>query len=240
MLYSIKKNNIDNVTALTEPVFYFGLKKNNKIPESLLMNRGLNYFEYSLKQNPKDLSAHLQRIQFVFAEPGFSESGNEDLFAALCDLFIILGSQGLPLRQRLFAYSKSKLDKNQIDLLTHHLTDNYLTSDISYLSNKCFFKKNPLELINLRNKSKPKQQEFEDILHTSDSYIENSQFDIALEYMIKHLEQNPDNKPLTIKLISLYKALGNANDFQNTYNRFANNSITSRYWDDAKQYFLKQ
>lgn len=235
MHHSIEKNTIDNFMALSEPAFYYGLKNSSKVPDSLLPNRVLNYFEYSLKQNPEDLSLHLQRIQFVL-----TVQDKEELYAALCDLFIILGSQGLLLRQRLFAYSKRKLDQKQIDVLTNHLTEDYLTSDMQYLPSRCFFKTPPIELIKLFDQLESDVQEIEDVLHTADSYIENSQFDTAKEYITEHLERDLDNEALTIKLISLYVAIGDENDFQNAFNKFANNLMTSRHWDDAQQYFLKQ
>ncbi len=47
------------------------------------------FFEYRLKQQPDNLSCHLQRIEFFLYRKHSSR-----LFAALCDLFIILGDSG--------------------------------------------------------------------------------------------------------------------------------------------------
>lgn len=234
MNHSIDKININDISTLIEPVFYYGLNKSTRVPECLDPKHAYNSFEYMLKQNPKDLSCHLQRIHF-----SLSLKSNDKVFAAISDLFIILGEQGLPLRQRLFNSCKKLLDKKQIEILGNYLTANVLTRELVFLPDNCFFKKRPLELIQLRDRSMPDAQEHEDVLLTADSYIENSQFEIALEYMISHLEQDPENEDLTIKLIKLYKALGYIDEFQNAYYKFADNLITSRFWDDAKQYFLK-
>lgn len=56
------------------------------------------------------------------------------------------------------------------------------------------------------------------------SYIENSQFDTALDYMFTQLGQDPENEKLTEKLLSTYKALDYTNEFQSAYNKFSNNS----------------
>lgn len=227
--------NIGDFSALIEPVFYYGLKKSSRVPDCLMPNRAFNCFEYMLKQNPKDLSCHLQRIQF-----SLSAKNKDEVFAAISDLFIILGEKGLPLRQRLFAGCKKILDKKQIEILGNYLTDNVLSSELDFLPDNCFFRKRPIELMRLHNKAMPYIQGDEDVLFTADSYIENSQFKIALEYMVSHLEQDPENEELTMKLIKLYKTLGYTNDFLNAYYKFADNLTTSRFWDEAKQYFVMQ
>ena len=237
MNHSVDNNNndINKFSDLVEPIFYFGLKKSRKIPGYIKPERAFNCFEYSLKLNPNNLSCHLQRIQF-----SMSEKNRDELFAAICDLFIILGPLGLPLRQRLFAYCKNRLDQNQTEILSSFLVEKHLTSNTASLPDNCFFKKRPVELTALSDCSGPDSQEPEDVLHVAESYIENSQFDTALEYMLTHLEQNPENEELTVKLLGLYKALGYRDEFQRAYNKFSNHSATSQYWDDMKQYFLNQ
>ena len=103
-----------------------------------------------------------------------------------------------------------------------------------------FFKQQSRHLIKNgeRSKTRTDTKQAEDILHTADSYIETSQFDTALNYMRKKLQQNQDNEEFTIKLISLYKALSYTREFDDAYEQFADNLLTSRYWDDARQYFL--
>jgi hypothetical protein len=173
-----------------------------------------------------------------------SEKNRDKLFAAICDLFIILGPLGLPLRQRLFIYCKKALNQKQTEILNSHLGETYLTSGFVSLPDNCFFKKTPVELIELCDYSSAdiqyQSQDNEDVLHVAESYIENSQFETALNYMLTQLEQDPENKELTKKLLSIYKALDYANEFQGAYNKLSNYSATSEYWNDMKQYFLNQ
>jgi len=237
MNHSEYREDVDKLSAHIEPAFYFGLGKDRKLPEHTNHSHTSNSFEYRLKNSPSDLSCHLQRIQF-FA----SEKNNAGLFASICDLFIILGPQGLPLRQRLFTSCKRALDQEQAEYLESHLTEKTLTADTSTLPDGCFFKEQVFELIEPETETQAATETKapEDILHIAESYIENSQFDTALEYMQEHLTQNPKNKALTLKLISLYKALNCAEKFQNAYTTFSNNVTTSLYWNDAKQHFSSQ
>lgn len=227
------KSDIDNLNDYIEPGFYLGLNKDRKLPAGINPAHVLNSFEYRLKNNPKDLSSHLQRIQF-----SASDKNRSELFAAICDLFIVLGKQGLPLRQRLFDTCSKALDQKQIALLKAHLTEKRLSADNEALPDNCHFKKTSLKVVEQTECANPETEGSEDILLIAESYIENSQFDTALEYMHEHLEQGSKNKALTLKLISLYKALNCADKFHSAYEKFSNNVATSLYWNDAKQHFL--
>ena len=227
-----------NDASFIEPMFYFGLQKKNQIPEQLTTEQIHNYFEYSLKANPNDLSRHLQRIQFAI-----NNTCETDLFAALCDLFITLGTLGEPLRLRLLRLSKKKLKPEHLQLLLQHMKDDRLKNEQKLLPQTCLFQNKAIDLIKIcirdnSTEGSKQSQSIDEIIHTADSYIENSQFETALDYMLRQLEQDPENEDLTIKLISLYKALNYFMQFKDGYEKFANNLLTSRYWDDAKQYFL--
>ena len=229
------KLNTDHFISVTEPLFYFGLDKSTPVANSLNPTHIKNFFEYSLKQNPNNLSCHLQRVKFAL-----HKKNHNDFFAALCDLFIILGQQGLSLRQRLFSYAQQKLPQEQVDFLASHLTDNNMSNDLDFLPEHCFFKNETIELLTITSQADEKKQTTEDTLHTIESYIENSQFDAAEDYLLKHLKNEPENEPLTIKLINLYKALNYTDEFNKAYEQFANCLLTSRYWDEANQYFLEK
>ncbi len=235
MIHSEYKEDVDKLNDYIEPVFYFGLNKDRKLPAHISPSHAANNFEYHLKKKPNDLSCHLQRIQFCI-----SCKNRTELFTALCDLFIILGTQGLALRQRLFASCKPALNHEQIEFLQSSLTEKKLTAETEALPDNCFFKKQPFELLELKTHSTRETKTPEDVLHIAESYIENSQFDTALEYMQTHLEQNPKNKALTLKLISLFKALGCADKFHKAYEKFSKNVTTSLYWNDARQKFSNQ
>ncbi len=227
------KSNAENLNDCIEPVFYLGLNKARKLPADINTVHTFNSFEYRLKRNPKDLSCHLQRIQF-----SISNKNRAELFASICDLFIILGEQGLALRQRLFDTYRKTLNQQQLTLIEPHLTEKCLSAYSKPLPDKCYFKKEALELVGKTAYSNTGTKAGEDVLRVAESYIENSQFDTALEYIQKQLVQDPKNKALTLKLISLYKAMNCTDKFHSAYEIFSNNVSTSLYWNNAKQHFL--
>lgn len=235
MNHSECKSGFENLSHFIEPVFYLGVKKTRKLPPGIDPAHAFNSFEYRLKQNPKDLSCHLQRIQF-----SITDKNRAELFASICDLFVILGKQGQPLRQHLFNACGKALHPQQAALIKAHLTEKQLSETPESLPDNCYFKKEVVKLAQQTEQSINKERPGEDILHIAESYIENSQFDTALEYMQKHLEQDQKNKVLTLKLINLYKALDCADKFHSAYNKFSKNVATSLYWNDAKQYFSNQ
>ena len=229
------KSDFENLSDFIEPGFYLGLNKDRKLPAGIDPVHAFNSFEYRLKQNPKDLSCHLQRIQF-----SITDKNRDELFASICDLFIILGEQGQPLRQRLFSSCGKALNQQQATLIKAHLAEKQLSENAASLPDNCYFKKEVVKLAEQSEQSINEEKTGEDVLHIAESYIENSQFDTALEYMQEHLEQGPKNKALTLKLISLYKALNCADKFHSAYEKFSKNVATSLYWNDAKQHFLNQ
>lgn len=229
------KFNTDQLISVADPFFYFGLEKNTPISHSLNAAHIKHFFEYSLKQNPNNLSCHMQRIKFAL-----HKKNHHEFFAALCDLFIILDQQGLSLRQRLFTYAQKKLPQEQVEILSAYLTDKKITDDAEFLPELCFFKKEIIELLTIASHADDKKQTIEDTLHTIESYIKHSQFDAAEDCILSLLKNDPENELLTIKLIDLYKALNYTDKFNQAYEEFADCLLTSSYWDEANQYFLKK
>jgi tetratricopeptide (TPR) repeat protein len=232
---SESNRNIENLNDFIEPSFYLGMNRDCKLPDDTDPSHAFNSFEYYLKQTPNDLSCHLQRLQFCI-----SNKNRDALFASICDLFIVLGGQGLALRQRLFNTYSKVFTREQLALLSAHLAEDGLSENNESLPDGCFFKKEAVALLEQTKPSFSETKNGENILYIAESYIENSQFDTALEYMHEHLAQSPKNKALTLRLISLYKALNCADKFHSAYEKFSDNVATSLYWNDAKQHFLNQ
>ncbi len=231
---------IEPFAAVTEPVFYFGLEKGRSIPPSMEPTRLKNYFEYALKQKPENLACHIQRIKF-----SLQQKNQQELFAALCDLFIILGQQGQDLRQRLYDYLQHQLSQEQQAILASHLNADGLNNNSPALPEPCLFKHTDTQLFELEAATESRTETMaagttEDSLLTIESYIENSQFDMAEELLIKQLNNEPENEVLTTKLISLYKALDDIELFNKTYSQFSNCLLTSHHWEAAARYFLEK
>ncbi len=232
---SERKSDIENLSDFVEPCFYLGLNKNRKLPTGIDTAHTFNSFEYRLKQDPNDLSCHLQRMQF-----SITVKNRTELFAAICDLFIVLGERGLALRKRLLDTCSKVLNQEQLTLIDAHLNEKPLSTHSESLPDRCLFKKEVLEYVEIEEHSDAATKTSEDVLRIAESYIANSQFDTALEYMQTRLEHDQKNKALTLKLISLYRALNRADKFHSAFEKFSNNVATSLYWTDAKKHFSDQ
>jgi len=226
----------DNNIAL-DPTFYFGSSNNlNKVSNKqvslkadFLPDSMASFFEYQLWEKPDNLSCHLQRIQFFLYRKHFNQA-----FSALCDLFIILGHSGQALRQRLWHSAQSTLNKQQNSFLELALNNKIDDAD-PFLPEDCLFKNNAMNL--LSNFVSTDNDNQNDILLITDSYIENSQFTEAQEYLNQQLQQDPDNEALTVRLIHLYQVLNLPDEFNQAYQSFADNLLTAQLWNEAKQFF---
>jgi len=229
-------NNIDieDFEASIEPVFYCGTKKSICVPDYWQSNRVFDFFEYRLKKNPRDLSCHLQRIQITLLK-----KNNDTVFAAICDLFITLGCQGIALRKRVLTGCKRVLNQEQIKILSQNIINNSITATQAFLPDNCLFKEAPFKLVQLHILTSNHAQTYEDVLLTADSYIENSQFDTAIEYISHHLDSDSNDKELTVRLIELYIKLGYADKFQKAFDKFCSRSMQSQHWHDAKKIIMQ-
>jgi len=222
--------------AISDPHFYFGVNKKKPIVLGLSQTHINNYFEFSLKQKPLDFTCHIQRIKYAL-----HVKSQDEFFAALCDLFIVLGKQGLSLRNRLLVSAGPKLSTSQAETLADYLTEKTMSPDLEFLPEQCFFKKEGINYIEVtESETADRVEQIEDIIKTAESYIENSQFETAEDYMVKHLILDPEDEPLTLKLIGLYKAMNHYDNFIESYQKFSNCLLTSRYWDEANSYFFEK
>ncbi len=140
------------------------------------------------------------------------------------------------LRRRLCESTKNILDADQNSLLEQAL-NNKLENTDAFLPQDCLFKNTHGDLLTDFVTNMDSHIDSEDILATADSYIENSQFDAALEYMTEHLKQQPDNKALTRKLIELYQVLNIEHELNQACQQFADQASTAELWSKAKQAF---
>ena len=225
-----------NTPPYFEPAFYFahvnrGLKHRITMKADFLPDSMATFFEYRLKQQRGDLNCHLQRIKFFLYRKHMPQ-----LFTALCDLFIVLGNSGHALRQRLCKSTKNILNSNQSTFLEQALSKQLDNTDV-FLPQDCLFKKTHDNLLTDIVTDMDSHNVSEDILATADSYIENSQFDAALEYMTEHLKQQSENKALTRKLIELYQVLNMEQKFNQACQQFADQASTAQLWHEARQTF---
>jgi len=223
-----------------EPIFYFvnkigmnKLAKNQLSPKADFLPESLgHFFEYQLRLKPDNLSCHLQRIEFFLYRRKIQQA-----YTALCDLFIILGSSGEALRQRLWQSTRKLFNNRQVEMLEQALKNHQLTDNHPLLPAECLFRDRQKYLLTDIITIPDDATNNEDILLTADSYIENSQFEAAMDYISRHLQQDSGNKELTSRLLYLYKALNLNDEFQLAYQQYAQQTNTAQLWNEAKTFF---
>jgi hypothetical protein len=76
------------------------------------------YLDQAVTANPQDLKAHLQRIHFHW-----QKRKRDAVFTALVDLFLILGTAGTAIRNRLVRNCEALLTSEQRVFLLEHLNN---------------------------------------------------------------------------------------------------------------------
>ncbi len=106
-----------------EPAFDSG-EQWLKPPPVETMDRVADHLAHKISRNPADLTSHLQRIALCH-EVG----DNALIYAAILDLFIALGNDGVSLRTRLLKKVMDLLEDDQRDALSKGLTQGIKAQD---------------------------------------------------------------------------------------------------------------
>lgn len=93
----------ESLQASVEPAFVARETFDFRLPSVCRDSLG-EYFCHCIARNPRDLLSHVRRI--VLAH---DQGASDELFPALLDLFIALGSKGLDLRKRMLGFARSEL-----------------------------------------------------------------------------------------------------------------------------------
>jgi len=94
-----------------------GLKQLRLVPPAGTENTGA-FLAHQVARSPQDLRAHVQRILLHVRQRNPDET-----FGALIDLFVVLGAQGQPLRQRMLASAAPILHEDHARILRRTLAD---------------------------------------------------------------------------------------------------------------------
>lgn len=93
----------ESLQGSREPVFTVRESRDLRFPPDCRDSLG-EYFCHCITRNPRDLLSHVRRI--VLAH---DQGGDDELFPALFDLFIVLGNKGVELRKRMLGFARSEL-----------------------------------------------------------------------------------------------------------------------------------
>lgn len=212
-----------NMITIKEPHPVF----KNKQPSLLLAAENsvqLEQFQrYTISRDPNNLRNHVQLILGLVQR---SPCQREPLFAALADLFIVLGSKGFALRQRMLNTAKPYLEKEDVLFFQKHLKSD-LTARIplpiginSILTEAYIGKDNhirKLEHISQQHKLSEYEQALE--------LIDAGELNAAITLLQNALYQEPNNEQIAEDLLNVARHAGQEHILSEMQSWFIENNL---------------
>ena len=110
-----------------DPAFLSRQQWNNGFPLPLVTN----YLSHQISQNNDDLYSHVHKVYLCI-----KHQQSRNLYSALFDLFLVLGTKGRAFRKTLLSYSQSFLSATEYMLLEQSLPSGSLTEIALELADK--------------------------------------------------------------------------------------------------------
>ena len=188
-------------------------------------------FQVSMK--PHSLIAHVERVYFCFLN-----YLNEQLFAALIDLQIILQKRGLALSKRMIHGSKSRLTESQFQTLNLHLSSDHASVATLPCSRYSLFTKGLHSVAELVQVTEERNKSDLDPLRIARDFVEFSQLKDAISVLEQALLVQPERVELHHELLSLYRSTREQTCFSRTYRHLSQkNVILPKEWMELQEFF---
>ncbi len=209
----VKKNDRLVSTVLTkdevmEPAFFMtddiSLHPKKSCPIAVISQ----YLTYQIIKFPNDFRSHTQRIYLLIQQQNTSA-----LYGALFDLFLVLGSNGLALRQRMLFNAQSLLAELDFNALQQTL-ESGLTTDIAMqkpiqavLSKGLSPDQHFIEKIDQQN------QTSSNAVEEASNYLEYGQFDQARIVLEEAIISTPRQLELHHDLLEIFQTTRDSEQF---------------------------
>ncbi|WP_340124360.1 hypothetical protein [Methylobacter svalbardensis] len=179
----------------------------NKLPDNFLEN-----LVFLVTRKPKRLIAHIQRIYHCY-----QINSQEQLFAALIDLLVVLNRRGLAISRRMIIGTKSKLSGEQYKILHDFMAEDF---DVALLAGNQYsvFTKGLIGTGNLVQQLETSNKQTYDPLVLAHDYIEYSQLDEAKDILERAIINQPQRLELHQCLLELYKSTRDTSGFITMFN----------------------
>ncbi|MDO9422935.1 MAG: hypothetical protein Q7T40_01920 [Methylobacter sp.] len=179
----------------------------NKLPDNFLKN-----LVFLVAGKPKRLITHIQRIYHCY-----QTNSQEQLFAALVDLLIVLNRRGKTISRRMIVGSKSKLSGEQYKILQEFMAEDF---DVTLLTGNQYsvFTKGLIGSGNLVQQIETSDKQTYDPLVLAHDYIEYSQLAEAKDILERALINQPQRLELHHCLLELYKSTRDTSGFITMFN----------------------
>jgi hypothetical protein len=229
-------NNLDQDFPPVEPEACFQVPESGELELDLphVGSSISDYLTFCIIRNPADLISHMRRI-ILLGKIGDSE----ELYAALIDLFITLGSKGKALRSRLLQQYRSRLTPAQHTTLSQSSKQG-ITVVQSPLSSASVLAKGITGTCSLIRPitDTRREEKSSDPLQEARKYIEYSQIDAAREVLERAVLENPERIELQKELLELYRAGRDVENFQKIFRELHSSGIPiSDDWSAASEFF---
>lgn len=182
----------------------------NKLPDNFLKN-----LVFLIARKPKRLITHIQRIHHCY-----QTNLQEQLFAALVDLLVVLNRRGKAISRRMIIGTQSKLSRKQYKMLQEFMTGDF---DVALLTGNQYsvFTKGLVGTKNLLQQIETSDKQEHDPLELAHDYIEYSQLDEAKDVLEKAILNQPQRLELHQCLLELYKSTRDTSGFVTMLNILA-------------------
>lgn len=187
---------------------------------------------YKVLRRPLNLTGHVERIFYCYRQ-----SLQEQLYAAIIDLLIVLDGKGIALSKRMIFCSKLLLDAHHYQALSSYLK-NIATAILP--SNKFCVLHNGIigsSLLVIESADQGVEPEY-DALFIARDFIEFSQLNEAKATLETAVLAEPDRQDIQVELLELYKVTRDQSAFVSMYRQLKDHaSAISGKWDDLSKFF---
>lgn len=177
----------------------------------LSADKRLERLAFRVSRAPKSLRAHVERIHYCF-----NHYMNEQLYAALIDLLIVLNNAGRELSKRMIFGSRSRLTESQFQTLRYFLKSDDAAIETLPRNRFSLFTKGLQSSLPLVQVVEEAGETELDPLQLARDYIEFSQLDEAARVLEQAILMRPEHAELHDELLSLYRSTRDRTGFKRT------------------------
>ncbi len=192
----------------------------------------LRHLEQRIVRNPRDLLSHVRRIYLASAL-----ADDITIAGALTDLFLILGREGRPLRERLLQLVSHQLDAETRRFFEAQLDGGLDENEATFDMPESRLSKRLLGTTSIVSRASDAKG-FDDPVRLALESISRGHDDLAQAVLEGALETDPGNTQVSEALLALYDGRDMRDDFRKTYTVLLGRQLACRdRWDELAQRF---
>ncbi len=222
----------DAAFGFREWVFWLDKFFQLKLPATIEAKAAYAFLSYQVRRYPKRLELHLCRI---LAAALIEE---EALYAALLDLFWVLGNKGAALKKRMLKVMHSRLAADHSLALEEYLAGSKTVRELPFSARSVLHDGALGKELDLP----PEEAETvrEDPLKVAQFCLELGQLDQAQEILAAQLNEHPYLAQVRQALLEIYLATQDREGFWRSYRQLEESGVIDESWHKARVRFEKQ